>query len=214
MTLKERLNKRSYDIIGELYIETEGKLIALRDHMKDIQEVHLDTKEQILHMEETVKQQNHQLTENINRKLLFAVDNLRDRFLNLYPKDKEIHQIVSASTDKSIIFWNADGSPNHIHKGEKQYLRLLELRSGNIAASAEENLEIIDKKEGNVLRTLRGHENRIRCIEELSSGELVTGSLDSTIRIWDLKNNISLRVLKQHTDCVLCVKEHSSGQLL
>ena len=62
--------------------------------------------------------------------------------------------------------------------------------------------------------TLRGHENRIRCIEELSSGELVTGSNDSTIRIWDLKNNISLRVLKQHTDCVFCVKEHSSGQLL
>ena len=215
MALKERLNNRSYDIIGELYIETEGELIALRNHMMDIQHVDLDIKGQILHMEEIIKQQNRQLTENINRKLKVGFDNLRDGFQNLYPKEiDQIDQIVSASWDKSIIFWNADGSPNNIHKGEKQYFRLLELSSGNIAAAARENLEIIDRKEGNVLRTLRGHENRIRCIEELSSGELVTGSDDSTIRIWDLKNNISLRVLKQHTDCVFCLKEHSSGQLL
>ena len=214
MELKERLNKRSYDIIGELYIETEEELITLRDHMKDIQKVHLDMKGQIVHMEEIIKQQNLQLTENINRKLKVGADKLRDRFHNLYPKEKEIDQIVSASWDKSIIFWNADGSPNHIHKGKKPYRRLLELRSGNIAAASGKNLEIIDRKEGNVLSTLQGHEDGIQCIEELSSGELVTGSQDSTIRIWDLKNNIPLRVLKQHTDWVLCVKEHSSGQLL
>ena len=210
MGLKERLNKRSYDIIGELYIKTEGELIALRDHMKDIQEVHLDMKGQIVHMEEIVKEQNDQLRENLNRKLKVGGDNLRDRFHKFYPKEKEIDQIVSASPDKSIIFWNADGSPNHIHKGEEQYLRLLELKTGNIAAAAGGNLEIIDRKEGNVLRTLRGHEDRISSIAELSSGELVTGSADSTIRIWGLP----LRVLKQHTNWVLCVKEHSSGQLL
>ena len=214
MALKERLNKRSYDIIGELYIETEEKQIALKDYMKVIQEVHLDMKGQIVHMEEIVKQQNHQLTENLNRKLKVGADKLRDRFHNLYPKEKEIDQIVSASWDKSIIFWNADGSPKHIHKGEKPYSRLLELKTGNIAAASGKDLEIIDRKEGNVLSTFRGHENTIRCIEELSSGELVTGSYDSTIRIWDLKNNIPLRVLKQHTDIVFCVKEHSSGQLL
>ena len=212
--LKERLNKKSYDIIEELYIETEVEQITLRDHMKNIQEVHLDMKGQIVHMEEIIKQQNDQLTENLNRKLKVGADKLRDRFHNLYPKEKEIDQIVSASWDKSIIFWNADGSPKHIHKGEKPYTRLLELRSGNIAAAAGEDLEIIERKEGNVLSTLRGHEDGIRCIEELSSGELVTGSWDSTIRIWDLKNNIPLRVLKQHTDWVFCVKEHSSGQLL
>ena len=215
MTLKERLNNRSYDVIGELYIETERELIALRNHMMDIQHMDLDIKGQILHMEEIIKQQNHQLTENINRKLKVGFDNLRDGFQNLYPKEiDQIDQIVSASDDKSIIFWNADGSPNHIHKGEKPYFRLLELRSGNIAAAAWEDLEIIDRKEGNVLHTLRGHKRVINCIEELSSGELVTGSRDSTIRIWDLKNNISLRVLKQHTNWVLCVKEHSNGQLL
>ena len=213
--LKERLNKRSYDIIGELYIQLEEEQTALREHMKDIQEVHLDMKGEIIHMEEIVKQQNNQLTKNINRKLKLSVDNLFHGFHNLYPKEKEIDQIVSASLDKSIIFWNADGSPNHIHKGEKPYLRLLELRSGNIAAAAAgDDLEIIERKEGNVLSTLQGHEDGIQCIEELSSGELVTGSWDSTIRIWDLKNNIPLRVLKQHTDWVLCVKEHSSGQLL
>ena len=173
--------------------------------MKDIQEVHLDMKGQIVHMEEIVKQQNLQLKKNINRKLKLGADKLRDRFHNLYPKEKEIDQIVSASRDKSIIFWNADGSPKHIHKGEKQYIRLLELRTGNIAAASGRNLEIIDRKEGHVLSTLQGHENSIQCIEELSSGELVTGSQDSTIRIWDLKNNIPLRVLKQHTDMgILC----------
>ena len=212
MALKEKLNNRSYDIIGELYIETEEELISLIDYMKVIQEVHLDMKGQIV--QEIVKQQNLQLKKNINRKLKVGADNLLNQFHNLYPKEKEIDQIVSASLDKSIIFWNADGSPNHIHKGEKQYFRLLELRTGNIAAASGRNLEIIDRKEGHVLSTLQGHENSIRCIEELSSGELVTGSQDSTIRIWDLKNNIPLRVLKQHTDWVFCVKEHSSGQLL
>ena len=214
MELKERLNKRSYDIIGELYIQLEEEQTALREHMKNIQEVHLDMKGEIIHMEEIVKQQNEQLTKNINSKLKLSVDKLLHGFHNLYPKEKEIDQIVSASWDKSIIFWNADGSPKHIHKGEKPYNRLLELRSGNIAAAAGEDLEIIERKEGNVLSTLQGHEDIIQCIEELSSGELVTGSQDSTIRIWDLKNNIPLRVLKQHTDVVLCVKEHSSGQLL
>ena len=125
MELKERLNKRSYDIIGELYIETEEELITLRDHMKDIQKVHLDMKGQIVHMEEIIKQQNLQLTENINRKLKVGADKLRDRFHNLYPKEKEIDQIVSASWDKSIIFWNTDGSPNHIHKGEKRYTQII-----------------------------------------------------------------------------------------
>ena len=196
MALKERLNKRSYDIIGESYNKLEEKLIVLRVHMKDIQEVHLDTKGQIVHMEKIVKQQNDQLKKNLNRKFKLGVDNLLDRFHNLYPKDKEIDQIaapvsrdkeidqiVSASRDKSIIFWNADGSPNPIHKGEERYTRLLELKTGNIAAASGKNLEIIDRKKGNVLSTLRGHENVIRCIEELSSGELVTGSDDSTIRI-------------------------------
>ena len=153
MALKERLNKKLYDIIEELYIQLEGELIVLRDHMKDIHKMHLDMKGQIVHMEEIVKQQNDQLTKNINRKLKIGADNLRDRFHNLYPKEKEIDQIVSASGDKSIIFWNADGSLNHIHKGEEPYFRLLELRTGNIAAESGRNLEIIDRKEGNVLTT-------------------------------------------------------------
>ena len=93
MGLKERLNKRSYDIIGELFIQLEGELIALRDYMKVIQEVHLDMKGQIVHMEEIVKQQNHQLTKNINRKLKVGADNLLNQFHNLYPKEKEIDQI-------------------------------------------------------------------------------------------------------------------------
>ena len=94
MALKERLNKRSSDIIGELYIETEEELIALRDYLKVIQQVHLDMKGQIVHMEEIVIQQNHQLTKNINRKLKVGADNLRNRFHNLYLKEKEVDQII------------------------------------------------------------------------------------------------------------------------
>ena len=214
-TLKEALEHKSYDLLEELYgYDKQGENSALGVHMKDIKYVDGDIKGHILHMEEIITKGIRSLEEKVNSNLKVAQGKLLKGIRDLYPKGREIDQVVSASLDKSVIFWNADGTQNHTHKGEAEYGELLELSSGNIAATTGRNIEILDRKRGTILRTLRGHQNTIQCIQELASGELVTGSLDSTIRIWDLKNYITLRVLKKHTDTVLCVKEHSSGQLL
>ena len=212
--LKEALEHKSYDLLEELFGYDKQENSALGDHMKDIKYVDGDIKGYILHMEEIITKGIGSLKEKVNSNLEVAEGKLLKGIRNLYPKGREIDQVVSASKDKSIIFWNADGTPNHTHKGEADYGRLLELSSGNIAATTMENIEILERKRGTLLRTLRGHQKPIQYIQELASGELVTGSQDSTIRIWDLKNYITLRVLKQHTDHVYCVKELSSGQLL
>ena len=207
-SLKQAVEYKSYDLAGELSaLEEEA---VLRDHLLGIQPVERD----IPQIKEIVKKEGMELKEALISTFNLAQGKLQQGIKEFYPREREIDQIVSASDDRSIIFWNADGTLNHTHKGELRYFSLLELSTGNIAAAADKNIEIIDRKKGIVLRTLRGHADCIGCIQELSSGVLVTGSQDSTIRIWDLDKNITLRVLKQHTDCVFCVKEHSSGQLL
>ena len=208
VALKQAVEYKSYALAGELSA-LEGEAV-LRDHLLGIQPVDGG----IPHIKEIVKKEGMELKEALISTFNIAQGKLQQGIKKFYPKEREIDQIVSASRDRSIIFWNADGTPNHTHKGESRYFSLLELSTGNIAAAAGNDIEIIDRKKGIVLRTLRGHEKLIRCIQELSSGVLATGSQDSTIRIWDLENNITLRVLKQHTDHVYCIKEHSSGQLL
>jgi proteasomal ATPase-associated factor 1 len=43
------------------------------------------------------------------------------------------------------------------------------------------------------------HDDVVSCIEKLSNGNLVSGSLDSTLRIWDASTGQLYRVFEGHT---------------
>lgn len=43
------------------------------------------------------------------------------------------------------------------------------------------------------------HDDVVSCIEKLSNGNLISGSLDSTIRIWDPNSGQLYRVFEGHT---------------
>ncbi len=62
-------------------------------------------------------------------------------------------------------------------------------------------------------KTLKGHENYVRCIVKLNENQLASGSGDNTIRIWDLIGGNCLKTLKGHESVVRCIVKLNENQL-
>ena len=74
-------------------------------------------------------------------------------------KSKRFQGIISASSDKSLILWDKDYKQQSIHKGKSRYSKLIELSSGEIAAttiSPDNSVEIL----GNNLSMFTLHTER------------------------------------------------------
>ena len=136
------------------------------------------------------------------------------------PKREKQHifqGIISASKDKSLIFWDKEYKQKSTHKGKSRYIKLIELSSGGIAATTgdpDNSVEIL----GNnleLLSTLRGHTDDIYDICNMGESHIITGSADNTVRMWDIRSGECSQILKGHTGSVYCVHLHSkSGYLL
>lgn len=81
------------------------------------------------------------------------------------------------------------------------------LRDGTLANGGFEIITIWNVETGQVVRTLKGHTNWVRCLKELSNGNLASGSADNKIKIWNTRRDKPLRVLKGHTDTVLTLEQ-------
>jgi len=65
-----------------------------------------------------------------------------------------------------------------------------------------------------LIKSLHEHDNPVRCLQPLPSGELVSGSEDKTIKIWDLQIGRCIKTLEGHTGSVLCLQLLPSGELV
>ena len=127
-----------------------------------------------------------------------------------------IKEIISASQDESIIFWDKNMVQVSMHKSTDKYIRMIEGMNNQLAVTKSNGeIEIINKEKREVVSNLkRPGAGVIWGLCELASGELVTGSRDKTIRIWNIKDKKCTHILHGHSNYILCVKEHSTGRLL
>ena len=57
------------------------------------------------------------------------------------------------------------------------------------------------------------HDDVVTCIEKVSNGNLISGSLDSTLRIWDANSGQLYRVFEGHTHEVVSIIELHNGNI-
>ena len=95
-------------------------------------------------------------------------------------------QIISASEDRKLIFWDKDYSIRRSHNGFSAYRKLIELKKrGYIAAGRRDGeIEIFDKKTTNIKFTLNKQNNNI--ISELH--EANSGGTNFRERKWQNPN--------------------------
>ena len=216
---KKGKNMRSEVIIQEMKSKTEKGGRILFEHINQVikgQEVKLKELEGIFKKVEEKKVENIPKVEEKKVKKIPKVEEKKEKT----PKREKEHifqGIISASDDKSLIFWDKEYKQKSTHKGKSLYTKVIELSSGGIAATTgdpDNSVEIL----GNnleLLSTLRGHTDEIYDICNMGERNILTGSDDKRVRIWDIRSGECSQILKGHTGCVYCVHLHSkSGYLL
>ena len=61
--------------------------------------------------------------------------------------------------------------------------------------------------------TLNGHTGSVFALEQLSNGDLASGSVDTTIKIWDSVSYALKATLSGHSNIVYALKLLSSGMM-
>ena len=64
-----------------------------------------------------------------------------------------------------------------------------------ISGSFDKSIKIWDINTGICLKTLRGHEDYITCLEKISSTKIVSGSIGNLIKVWDLPTGTCTKTL-------------------
>lgn len=123
--------------------------------------------------------------------------------------------IASASKDKTIKIWNADGSCQKTLAGHTAGVYSISWSpNGQKLASASEDKTVkIWTREGKLLKTLRGHQDPVSSVSFSPSGQqIATASWDKTVKLWNTDGTL-LKSLK-HSDRVLGVSFSPDGQLI
>ena len=71
----------------------------------------------------------------------------------------------------------------------------------------------LKKKGFNCIKSLKGHNEKIVSLLELSSGKLASGSYDNTIIIWDIYDDKQVKIIKENGH-VFCLLEFEKDKLL
>ena len=242
--LKEHLELKEYTLIESIFSEIEAKEKRIREMLNQltlppspifpiniVKELEKRTKGQLKIMSDDINKLFINREKEILEKLseeeyLFKVE--EEKEVKTYIKrekvkqERKLDQIISASGDESLIFWDNEYNQSSKHKGDNYYYRLLELSGGRFAAAKGNVVEIFDTKSRELLFTLpHQHTEYIWClcsinIESKGKGDnlLITGSYDQTLKIWDLKRRTCKCTLTGHKNIVNCILTHSSGYLL
>lgn len=132
--------------------------------------------------------------------------------------------ILSASTDRTVRVWNADGSPRRDHTGRP----LIFNASGNVSALAispdgryaiaggnkEKPTLWIWSLDGTPVRQFQGHSQSIYCITVSPDGRTIaTASADRTVRLWTFDGK-PIRTLTGHGGPVQWVTFSPDGRTI
>ncbi|MGQ4648746.1 WD40 domain-containing protein [Lyngbya aestuarii] len=125
-------------------------------------------------------------------------------------------KIASASEDRTVILWKADGTFDKNLVGHSEGVYSVSFSpDGKIIASASKDATIkLWSLEGTLLKTLAGHSKRVHSISFSPDGNtLASGSEDKTIKLWNVDGTL-LKTLRGHQDRVLGVSFSPDSQLL
>lgn len=104
---------------------------------------------------------------------------------------KDSNTVLTNLRVNSSILWISKFSPNN---------------SLIAAGSEDSNAYVWSTKNWNLVKTLKGHQQRVRCMNFTHSGSiLITGGIDNLIKVWDMKGNKATLTLEHHKDWVRAV---------
>ncbi len=124
--------------------------------------------------------------------------------------------IASASEDKTVKLWRADGSfvKNLSHTNVVKSVRFSPDGKMIASASSDKTVKLWNSK-GVLLKTLIGHTNRVHSVSFSPDGQtLASASEDNTVRLWSTKDGRLLKTLTGHTYWVVGVNFSPNGQLI
>lgn len=128
--------------------------------------------------------------------------------------------LASGSDDTSIGIWNPFNYTRvaqiqYAHEEGVRCVKWLGTNSGYLASAGDDSIiNIWEIGTFRFVKRLRGHSNSVTCLDVLSSGALVSGSLDKYVRVWDLDtaqivnsyfNPSTVQNIKQISDEILAV---------
>ncbi|KST64060.1 nSTAND1 domain-containing NTPase [Mastigocoleus testarum] len=127
--------------------------------------------------------------------------------------------IASASTDNTIILWDAStGKQLKILTGHTNSVRGVSFSpDGKILASAswDKTAKLWDINTGKQIKTLQGHANELHDVSFSPDGNmLASASWDKTIKLWDINTGKKIRTLAGHQDLVHDVSFSPDGKVL
>ena len=134
--------------------------------------------------------------------------------LNNNKNDSINHQIVTASNESYIIFWNSSNyqAVNRMMSRKGNINIVHELADGSLALAYDNNIiKIYIIPEQICTSILIGHSNIITSMIQPAPSVLATSSRDTTIKFWDLKQNSCCDSISAHTkgvNCLLYIKEN------
>lgn len=131
--------------------------------------------------------------------LLYSLDGIKD-YIRTAVIDQEQNIIITGGEDKKLRVWNiADGKLRYAVK-TSAYIRSLALAAdgSSFAAGDEEGkLYIHSLANGDLIRTIDAHAERINAIDYDPAGEkILTASSDKTAKLWELNTGSLVNTLK------------------
>jgi WD40 repeat protein len=124
--------------------------------------------------------------------------------------------MVTGGHDKALIVHTGQGKlVRKLKQAHEHIIRALTIYTGPgvsmvVSGSWDGTIkcwELLNK--GKLVRTLSGHDNRVKCLKTISDHEadtrplLLSGSDDCTIKVWDLSSGACLRTISSHKHFVM-----------
>lgn len=129
--------------------------------------------------------------------------------------------LASGSDDTNIGIWNPFNYTRvaqiqYAHEEGVRCVKWLGTNSGYLASTGYDDsiIKIWEIATFRFVKRLRGHSDTVTCLDVLSSGALVSGSVDKNVRVWDLdtaqivnsySNPSNVQNIKQISNGILAV---------